>query len=284
MNPRALAPTKSSTPLPILTDLAIRAVVRVGTGSELQELYADAKPLDREQWREALADLKRRLEKPIAESPKVRKVRIRTNPGDVFQLKLTDDAYAYGRLTQNKAFCIYSKVTRLPNNPPIGSRRYIFYHTGIDRNIRDGVLPIVGRDPWDEFEPERDPRFYSGDFPWLRLCNGVGACVIENPTLADCFGLERFTIYDYSTTIDRILEGELGPTARRAWPLLPDDTEKLRPAPWSEWRKENEKIRSYILVDHLVAHCERARDEFQFFKEFEAQRDRQLELLRLGIK
>lgn len=45
--------------------LAVAAVQRVrGAGSELGELWADAKPSDRRQWEAAMSDLMKRLQKP----------------------------------------------------------------------------------------------------------------------------------------------------------------------------------------------------------------------------
>ena len=268
--------------IPRLTELAIRAVERIGVSSESAELWAETSHLN--EWLESLADLKRRLEAPIvARTPRKRLPKVRVKPGDVFQISLFDEAYAYGRITENEAFHIYSKVTKQPNQPPIGTRQFLFYHVGLDGALRDAVFPVVGYDPWDEDEAGRDPRFYSGSFPQLRVCNGKGDCLINNASNADCFGLECFSIYGASNVVDRILEGESGPTARSGWPVVPDENGKLRAMPWTEWRIENDKLHAHSAMEYLKAIGAAGRERSRFWEEFQAQRDRKQELLRLGI-
>jgi hypothetical protein len=119
-------------------------------------------------------------------------------------------------------------------------RDYLFHHVGLGRDLRSGALLIVGRDPWDDSEPGRWPKFFSGDYPHLAIVTG-GTVPDRKATAEECFGLERLSIYDKETVIARIMQGEEGPIAREDWPILPDRDHKPKYMRWQDWDPANAK-------------------------------------------
>jgi hypothetical protein len=133
--------------------------------------------------------------------------RITVKLGDVFEIKLPDGRYAYGRVYRENVVGIYRLTSDLPNNPPIGSREFLF-HVGMYKDVfRTRVVTIVGQDPFkngeDAYAPPmciKDP--LSGRFELYHRGKTRPA------TANECRGLERVAGWDITHIIDRILHGK----------------------------------------------------------------------------
>lgn len=75
--------------------------------------------------------------------------------GDVIQLALPSDRYAYGRVLRDSSVAFYTDTTEEPGMPPVGSRNYQFV-VGVYGDVltSEGVA-VVGHDP--SREPEDYP-------------------------------------------------------------------------------------------------------------------------------
>jgi hypothetical protein len=184
---------------------AVEAIQRIeGRQSELAELWSHSS--DEPKWKAQLIDLIHRIRHPrkSGTSSTTPAKRVRGKPGDVFQVQLPNGRYAYGRLCERHHFYIYSEHTDLAGRPPIGSRKFQFYGFGLDRQIAEGVCPIVGKDPFGPGESSAVPRYYWGFPPLLTMLDGDRQ---RKVTVKECIGVERMTAYDLDGLIERILEG-----------------------------------------------------------------------------
>ena len=259
--------------IPEITKLAVAAIERVEANSERAELFEDAGR--KSEWLGEIGDLKRRLSEPAFQlSKKPNRTKVKVKPGDVFQLDLQGEGYAYGRLAQHGAFYVYAERTHEPNRPPIGSRNYLFYQVGLTGELERGGCPIVGEDPWIDGSSELNPHFYRGHFPVLHVHDARGTEILKRASNSDCFGLERLMIYSVADVVERILEGESGPAARKSWPLLPDGEGQLKTMPWSEWRPENDKKYVFDRGEYNKALATRHQEYVQVWKAFEEKRKR----------
>jgi hypothetical protein len=222
----------------ILETLALAAIRRIASESEAKELSEGAGTLD--VWLRSLQQLSERIAGPPGNPPQERKSRrrVRVRQGDVIQLSLPNGKYAYGRVGDGETIHVYSGLTDRPNSPPIGSRTFLFNRTGIVSLIKDGTLPIVGFDAWDNDEPGRISRCYTGAYPSFCLNDSLGNA--KWVSAIECWGLSNCGWYDLQTFVDRILEGEFGRIAISEWPILPDEQGQLKRMRWEDWGPENE--------------------------------------------
>lgn len=77
--------------------------------------------------------------------------------GDVVQLRLPDDRYAYGRVLRDAAVGFYRETTAEPGNPPIGSRDYQFVVGVYEDVLKDDQVPVVGHDPSRDADDDWPP-------------------------------------------------------------------------------------------------------------------------------
>jgi len=184
-------------------------------------------------WKERVEQEQRR--RPAQElSDKA--ARIRAKPGDIFQVPLPANRWAYARIAPTNAFClfrVYALTSDQPSNPPVGSRDFMFAGAGMDHEVERGVCQIVGHDPWGEGEQE--PRFFLGSYPKLRIVDKTG----ERPaTPRECISLDCQLYFNLASLTQRIVDHPNGPSVEKHWPVLPDKEGKLRPMPWREWNPE----------------------------------------------
>ena len=133
------------------------------------------------------------------------KKKIRRRVGDVFQLSLPDGRYAYGRIYRDASVGIYRTITDEPQNPPIGSRDFIFHVGMYDDIITSGQCPIVGRDPFENPESEWPPPYYmkdkiSGEYSLYHKGE------IRPASEFECRGLEEAAVWDLHHIVDRIMQ------------------------------------------------------------------------------
>jgi hypothetical protein len=172
-------------------------------------------------------------------------------PGDVFEISLPTGQHAYLRLTHDPSvYCIYDFLSDEPSHPPIGLRRYRFVQIGMWDEIRSGLILKVGQDPFSEDEPERIPdlfwEIYPGRFDYAAAELGAGLFLRymigtesrKRPArLEECIGLPYAQEggYRIDSVVQRLLEGEQGPIARKCQPLLSDGSGRLLRRRWSDW-------------------------------------------------
>lgn len=77
--------------------------------------------------------------------------------GDVVQVRLPDNRFAYGRVLRDAAVAFYRETTTEPGHPPIGSRDYQFVVGVHDDVLKDDQVLVVGRDPSRDDEDEWPP-------------------------------------------------------------------------------------------------------------------------------
>ena len=131
------------------------------------------------------------------------KGKIRVNVGDVFQINLPTGKFAYGRVYQDALVKIYKKVTDEHNNPPIGSRNFLFQVGMYADLLTTGKLQIVGHDPfkseedsWGDPSCIQDP--ISNNYSIYHKGN------IRDSTKEECEGLEKAAVWDLNHIIERI--------------------------------------------------------------------------------
>ena len=128
--------------------------------------------------------------------------------GDVFQIALPNGKYAYGRIYKDASVGIYRQLTSEPNQPPIGSRDFLF-HVGLYRPIlSSGEWPIIAHDKFESSESKWPPPYYikdeiSGEYEIYHQGE------IRKSSAKECKGLERAAVWGSSHVINRIME-ELG--------------------------------------------------------------------------
>lgn len=215
---------------------SLAAVERLRGPSELREELLDASL-----WADAerqLDDLAQRLALPLPQAPpKARRKRPVVRPGDVFQIALPDQTWAYGRVVDAHSFWIYAERKREPNQPPLGSRDYQFVASGLHQAVfRRGTCPVVGHDAWEPADPHRQPVFFSGSF--RRPTVPAAPDYHERPaTVKECIGLPPYWPSELPGMVDRILEGPQGPTEHGLLPILPGADGVYRRMRWEDWQE-----------------------------------------------
>lgn len=74
--------------------------------------------------------------------------------GDVIQIKLPSDCYAYGRVLRDASVAFYSETTTEPGLPPVGSRTYQFVVGVYEDVLKSPEVPVVGHDPSQDPDDE----------------------------------------------------------------------------------------------------------------------------------
>lgn len=85
--------------------------------------------------------------------------KVKFSPGDVFQISLPNGQFAYGRVYRDASVGIYRKITDKMNQPPIGSRDFMFFVGMYEDVLSKGKVPIVGKDPFDNEEASWPPPY-----------------------------------------------------------------------------------------------------------------------------
>ena len=127
--------------------------------------------------------------------------------GDVIQIALPDETFAYGRVLNDAAVGFYRQRSRKPHAPPIGSRDYEFIVGVHDEVFRSSTVRVVARDPdrtpedhWPPPQSVRDPitgRFKIYDHGILRPAKDQEA-----------EGLEPAAIWSLDHLLARLCEGK----------------------------------------------------------------------------
>jgi hypothetical protein len=132
--------------------------------------------------------------------------KIRPKVGDVIQIALPDGRYAYGRIYKDASVGIYRQVTNEPDQPPVGSRDFMFNVGIYDDIVTSGECPIVGHDPFKDSESSWpapnciiDP--ISGEYSIYHKGEIRAASEVE------CEGLEEAAVWDLQHIISRIMNG-----------------------------------------------------------------------------
>jgi len=138
-------------------------------------------------------------------SKKVRQRKVSFKPGDVFQIRLPDGRYAYGRVYRDASVGIYRQITNEPNNPPIGSRDFMFYVGMYEDVLTSGLCPVVGHDAFEPPESEWPPPYYVKD-----MLSGAYRIYhkgqFRRASETECTGLEEAAVWELSAIIDRIMK------------------------------------------------------------------------------
>jgi hypothetical protein len=124
--------------------------------------------------------------------------------GEIIQLKLPNDCYAYGRVLRDASVAFYREMSSDPGDPPIGERDYQFVVGVYEDVLRSDEVPIVGRDPSTTTEDEWPPAFsvrdpISGDMKIYH--HGV----MRTAAVDECSGLEPAAVWDLHHLIDRLM-------------------------------------------------------------------------------
>ena len=83
--------------------------------------------------------------------------------GDVFQIPLPDGRFAYARVYRDASIGVYREVSETPNNPPIGSRDFLFI-VGMYKDVpKTNNWPKVGKDSFSTPESEWPPPMFVKD-------------------------------------------------------------------------------------------------------------------------
>jgi Immunity protein 26 len=133
------------------------------------------------------------------------KKRIRVKVGDVIQIRLPNNKYAYGRIYNDAGIGIYKQVTDDPGKPPVGSDDFLF-NVGIYKDVLvSGEHPVVGRDDFESEEAKWPPPHFikdqiSGEY---RIYHRG---IMRKASATECAGLEEAAVWDIHHIIDRIMK------------------------------------------------------------------------------
>lgn len=129
-------------------------------------------------------------------------MKVKIKKGDVFQFKLPNDKYAYGRAFDDTTFGFYKTITDNPDKIP-EIDEYFFVIWLQSEVIEDGTYPIIGNKPF-RTEEEGTPPLMGG------VHELYGYAIYEDDdirkaTKEECQGLEPMAIFDIDSVIDRIM-------------------------------------------------------------------------------
>ena len=135
---------------------------------------------------------------------KTRKKYIRPKLGDVFEISLPNETYAYCRLIEETCIQIYDFISKVPNNPPIGHRDFLF-QVGVFKDIlTQQIFKRVGTDPLTGEEKINPLYVYDKIYKKYKIYEDEHT---RPATKEECIGLERFIVWDWGSLKDRILHG-----------------------------------------------------------------------------
>jgi hypothetical protein len=131
--------------------------------------------------------------------------RINPQVGDIFEIPLPDDRFAYGKVFRDASVGIYEKIFPCPAEPPINSS-FAFVVGLYDDILKSGVWPIISHEPFSSAEAEWPPPacikdIISGDYSIYHRGE------IRPSTPLECIGLETAAVWDADHVIDRIMGG-----------------------------------------------------------------------------
>lgn len=124
--------------------------------------------------------------------------------GDVIQLSLPSDCYAYGRVLRDASVAFYRESSTEPAHPPIGSRDYQFVVGVYEDVLRSVECPVVGHDPSQDPEEDWPPPYCVRD-PLSAEMKIYHRGEIRPATPADCEGLEPAAVWDLHHLVDRLM-------------------------------------------------------------------------------
>ena len=129
--------------------------------------------------------------------------KIKIKQGDVFEFKLPNEQYAYGRSFTNTTFGFYKELSDIPNNPPVDSSDYFFIIWFQSEVLEDGLYPIVANAPFKSKEEAAEPPMGGKNpvYGYAIYENGMFREVTEE----ECVGLEPPTIFGIDSIIERIM-------------------------------------------------------------------------------
>ena len=131
----------------------------------------------------------------------------RPRAGDVFRFPLGNGKGAFGRMVRDGYFYIYSGLFDEGAGPPLGSRDYVLYSTGLHEMIGSPQCPIVGRDPLNSSECAK-PLVHNGPGPRTTLWGLSEYPAGKTVTPFQCIGVEQLGGEAANDLRARILRGE----------------------------------------------------------------------------
>jgi hypothetical protein len=127
--------------------------------------------------------------------------------GDVIQIALPDDTFAYGRVLHDASVAFYRQRSRQPGAPPVGSRDYEFVVGVYDDVLRSRAVQVVAHDPNHDEEDDWPPPHSIRD----RLTGGFRIYQhgeMRPATEKEVKGLEPAAVWDLHHLIARLCTGK----------------------------------------------------------------------------
>jgi immunity protein 26 of polymorphic toxin system len=128
--------------------------------------------------------------------------------GDVVQITLPTDRYAYGRVLRDASVAFYRETTDDPGQPPIGSRDFQFVVGVYDDVLKDS--PVVGHDPSRHPEEDWPPPYCVRD-PISGEVKLYHKGAMRPASAEECEGLEPAAVWDLQHLVDRLMGVREGP-------------------------------------------------------------------------
>jgi hypothetical protein len=123
-------------------------------------------------------------------------------PGDVVEIMLPTERYAYGRVLRDASVAFYRETTDEPGQPPIGSRDFQFVVGVYDDVLKSSS--VVGHDPSRDPEEDWPPPYCVRD-----VISGETKLyhkgVMRPARTEECEGLEPAAVWDLHHIIDRLM-------------------------------------------------------------------------------
>ena len=125
--------------------------------------------------------------------------------GDIFEIRLPNEQFAYGKVFRDASVGIYEKIFSSRAEPPIKSTFAFIVALDLDI-LRSGIWPIVSYEAFSSVEEEWPPPVclkdrFSGDYSIYHKGK------IRIATEAECVGLAADGVWDVAHVIDRIMAG-----------------------------------------------------------------------------
>jgi hypothetical protein len=130
--------------------------------------------------------------------------------GDVVQIRLPSDCYAYGRVLRDASVAFYRETTVEPGQPPIGSRDYQFVVGVYDDVLKSNEVPVVGHDPSASPDDDWPPPNCVRD-PISGATKIYHRGVMRPASSEESEGLEPAAVWDLHHLIDRLMGVRQGP-------------------------------------------------------------------------
>lgn len=136
-----------------------------------------------------------------------RQKKIKVMIGNIFQIKLPNGRYAFGRVYRDDSVAIYKKLGDTPKDYPIGSRDFLFNIGFPEEELNNGHCPVVGNDPFKDIEDAWPPPVYfHNNFTdsYSILYKGK----VWESTKDECDGFEDVKILQLNEVVDKIMKLE----------------------------------------------------------------------------